>query len=166
MTSEIIYKGNLRCEATHLQSGTSIETDAPVDNQGKGERFSPTDLVATALGNCMMTIMGIKARDMNLNLEGTKIGITKIMASEPRRISEIKATISFPAELITDQKQRVILEKSAMTCPVFQSLNPNITQDIRFVWSDGDTTIESYYDVVSEEGDDEDSPEFLPPPSR
>jgi uncharacterized OsmC-like protein len=134
MTSEIIYKGNLRCEATHLQSGTLIETDAPVDNHGKGERFSPTDLVATALGNCMMTVMGIKAKDMSLNLAGTKVGITKIMTAEPRRISGIKATISFPAELVTDEKQRTILEKTAMTCPVFQSLHPDIKQDIAFEW--------------------------------
>jgi uncharacterized OsmC-like protein len=166
MTSEIIYKGNLRCEATHLQSGTSIETDAPVDNQGKGERFSPTDLVATALGNCMMTIMGIKARDLNVNLEGTKIGITKIMASDPRRISEIKATVTFPAELITDQKQRFILEKSAMICPVFQSLHPNITHEINFRWSDGDTIIGSVYNKVSEEGDDESSMKSLAQPSK
>ena len=136
MTSEIIYKGNLRCDATHLQSGTVIETDAPVDNQGKGERFSPTDLVATALGNCMMTIMGIKARDMGLDLQGTKVGITKTMASEPRRIGGIKALVTFPAELVTDEKQRTILEKAAMTCPVFQSLHPDIEQDITFEWGD------------------------------
>ncbi len=134
MTSEIIYKGNLRCEATHMQSGTSIETDAPVDNQGKGERFSPTDIVATALGTCMMTVMGIKARDMDLNLEGTIISITKIMASEPRRISGIKALVTFPDELSADEKQRAILEKVAMTCPVFQSLHSDIEQDITFNW--------------------------------
>ncbi len=134
MTSEIIYKGNLRCEAIHLQSGNVIETDAPTDNQGKGERFSPTDLVATALGNCMMTIMGIKARDLNLNLEGTKISITKVMAAEPRRISEIKGVVTFPAELMTDEKQRTILEKAALTCPVFHSLHPDIKQDISFEW--------------------------------
>ena len=84
MTSQIIYKGSLRTEATHLQSGTLIETDAPIDNQGKGERFSPTDLLATSLGNCMMTIMGIKARDMNIDLTSTTIDITKIMKAEPR----------------------------------------------------------------------------------
>jgi uncharacterized OsmC-like protein len=160
MTSEIIYKGNLRCEATHLQSGTSIETDAPVDNQGKGERFSPTDLVATALGNCMMTIMGIKARDMNLNLEGTKMEITKTMASEPRRISGIKVVVKFPAELVTDEKQRSILQKAAITCPVFQSLHPDIEQDIQFEWTDGENVFVSGYSIVSEKGLDEDSPEF------
>ena len=166
MTSEIIYKGNLRCESTHLQSGTSIETDAPVDNQGKGERFSPTDLVATALGNYMMTIMGIKARDMNLNLEGSRIGITKVMASDPRRIAEIKVVVNFPAELVTDEKQRTILEKAAMTCPVFYSLNPNIDQDIQFNWADGETTVENFHHIVTEDGHDEDAPEILAPSSK
>ena len=134
MTSEIIYKGNLRCEAKHLQSGTTIETDAPVDNNGKGERFSPTDLVATALGNCMMTIMGMRSKDMGLDLTGTKIDITKVMAADPRRISEIKAAINFPSGLGADEKQRTILEKAALTCPVFFSLHPDIKQDIRFNW--------------------------------
>ena len=89
MTSQIIYKGDLRTIATHLQSGTSIETDAPTDNQGKGERFSPTDLVATALGTCMVTTMAIKARTQNINLEGTRLDVTKIMVSDPRRIGKI-----------------------------------------------------------------------------
>src|SRR5687768_2886086 len=126
MTSQVIYEGNLRCEAKHLQSGTIIETDAPVDNNGKGERFSPTDLVATALGNCMMTIMGMRSKDMNLNLEGTRIDITKVMAADPRRIIEIKAAVNFPAGVSADEKQRTILEKAALTCPVFFSLHPDI----------------------------------------
>jgi len=134
MTSEIKYKGNLRCEATHVQSGTTIETDAPVDNNGKGERFSPTDLVATALGNCMLTIMGIKARDLNLNLEGTTVGITKVMATEPRRISEIKVEFTFDKSLQADEKQRTILERAATTCPVFYSINPNIQTQVVFNW--------------------------------
>lgn len=134
MTSEIIYKGNLRCEAVHLQSGTKIETDAPVDNHGKGERFSPTDLVATALANCMLTIMGMKAKDMDINLEGTKIGVTKIMAAHPRRIGEITIEFTFPAELHADEKQRTILEKAAKTCPVIYSLHPDIKHDISFNW--------------------------------
>src|SRR5213078_3662581 len=99
MTSQIIYKGALRTEATHLQSGTVIETDAPVDNQGRGEKFSPTDLLATSLGNCMMTIMGIKARDMNIDLINTKIGITKIMKPDPRRVSGINIEFDFPENL-------------------------------------------------------------------
>lgn len=129
-----MYEGNLRTVATHLQSGTVIETDAPVDNQGKGERFSPTDLVATALGNCMLTIMGIKARDMELNIEGTKVDITKIMVADPRRIGEIKVVIKFNETLQTDEKQRTILERAAMTCPVFQSLHPDMKKDVEFVW--------------------------------
>ena len=135
MTSQILYEGNLRTVATHLQSGTAIETYAPVDNQGKGERFSPTDLVATALGNCMLTIMGIKARDMQINLEGTKIDITKVMATDPRRIGEIKVVINFPENLQTEEKQRIILERAAMTCPVFESLHPDLKKDVEFKWS-------------------------------
>ncbi len=136
MTSQIIYEGNLRTVATHLQSGTVIETDAPTDNQGKGERFSPSDLVATALGNCMMTIMGIKARDMKINLEGTKIDIQKNMVTEPRRIGEIKVVINFPEALHADEKQRIILERAAMTCPVFESLHPDLKKDVEFKWSE------------------------------
>ena len=134
MTSQIIYEGNLRTVATHLQSGTVIETDAPTDNQGKGERFSPTDLVATALGNCMLTIMGIKARDMGLDLEGTTVDVTKIMASEPRRIGGVKIMFHFTERLKVDEKQRTILERAAMTCPVIESLNKGIEKDINFNW--------------------------------
>lgn len=134
MTSQIVYEGDLRTVATHLQSGSEIETDAPLDNQGKGERFSPTDLVATALGSCMLSIMGIKARDMGLKLEGTNVNITKIMLADPRRIGEIKVTIQFPDELNADEKQRIILERAAMTCPVFESLHPNMVKDVAFVW--------------------------------
>lgn len=133
MTSEIIYKGELRTEARHLQSGTVIETDPPVDNQGKGERFSPTDLVATALGSCMLTIMGIKARDLQIDLTGTRISITKIMAAEPRRIGEIKVAFTFPSLEITD-KDKTILERAALTCPVAKSLHPDLVQDVSFSW--------------------------------
>src|SRR3954463_11838504 len=108
MTSTVVYDGNLRTVATHLQSGTVIETDAPVDNQGKGERFSPSDLVATALGSCMMTIMGIKARDMNVDLKGTRIEIEKIMKSDPRRIAGINLTFSYPASLSLSDKERTV----------------------------------------------------------
>jgi uncharacterized OsmC-like protein len=134
MTSEIIYKGDLRTEAKHLQSGTVIETDAPVDNQGKGERFSPTDIVATALGSCMLTIMGIKARDLGVDLEGTTVDITKIMAANPRRISGIRVHFSFPPTLQVDSKQKTILENAALTCPVAKSIHPDIEQDISFSW--------------------------------
>jgi len=135
MTSKILYEGNLRTVATHLQSGTVIETDAPTDNQGKGERFSPTDLVATALGNCMLTIMGIKARDMQLDLQNTVIDITKNMVANPRRIGEIKVVINFPENLQANDKQRTILENAALTCPVFESLHPDLKKDVEFKWS-------------------------------
>ena len=134
MTSEIIYKGDLRTQATHLQSGTIVETDAPTDYHGKGERFSPTDIVATALGSCMLTIMGIKARDMNVDLEGTKIDITKIMAGEPRRISGIKVNFHFPENLQVDDKQKAVLERAALTCPVAKSINPEINMETAFNW--------------------------------
>lgn len=135
MTSQITYEGNLRTVATHLQSGTVIETDAPADNQGKGERFSPTDLVATALGTCLLTIMGIKARDLQVNLEGTKVDITKIMSANPRKIGEIKVVIKFPENAHPDEKQRTILERAAMTCPVFESLHPAMKKDVEFKWN-------------------------------
>lgn len=136
MTSQITYDGNLRTIATHLQSGSVIETDAPVDNQGKGERFSPTDLVATALASCMLTIMGIKARDLQVDLEGMTIDITKIMAANPRRIGEIKVLINFSDKVKADQKQRSILERAAMTCPVFESLHADMKKDVEFKWEE------------------------------
>ena len=134
MTSQIIYKGDLRTTSTHLQSGTVIETDAPTDNQGKGERFSPTDLVANALGTCMVTTMAIKARSMNINLDGTKLDVTKIMVSDPRRIGKIIVHVFFPAALGLDDKQKDILEKTARTCPVERSLHPDIELDMEFNW--------------------------------
>ena len=135
MTSQIIYKGTLRTEAKHLQSGTVIETDAPTDNQGKGERFSPTDLLATSLGNCMLTIMGIKARDMNVNLDDTIVDITKIMKSEPRRVGGIKVAFHFPKDLAVDDKQKEILQRAALTCPVAKSIHPDIEQEVEFNWA-------------------------------
>ena len=134
MTASILYEGSLRTIATHIQSGTVIETDAPTDNQGKGERFSPTDLVATAVGNCLLTIMGIKARDLNISIEGTLVEVTKVMAAEPRRISEIKVIVHFPASLMLDNKQQTILERAAITCPVMESIHPNIKKDVNFKW--------------------------------
>ena len=133
MTSKVVYEGNLRTRATHLHSGTQIITDAPLDNQGLAHAFSPTDLVATALGSCMMTIMGIKARDMGLDLTGTEIEITKVMGSNPRRISEVHATLKFPPNNFTD-KDKTILENAARTCPVAHSLHPDIKQELVFVW--------------------------------
>ena len=118
MTSIVIYKGDLRTELTHLQSGSLIENDAPSDNQGKGERFSPTDMVATALASCMLTTMGIKANTMNVDLVGTKAEVTKIMKADPRRIGGIKAHLYFPENLKLDEKQKQILENTGRTCPV------------------------------------------------
>ncbi|MDE3253706.1 MAG: OsmC family protein [Bacteroidota bacterium] len=134
MTSQIIYKGDLRCVATHLQSGTAIETDAPTDNQGKGERFSPTDLVATALGTCMITTMGIKARTLNIALDGTRLEVTKIMVSDPRRIGKIVVHLYFPDTLNLDDKTKEILERTARTCPVERTLHPDVELDMQFYW--------------------------------
>jgi putative redox protein len=134
MTSSIIYRGELRTEATHLQSGTVIETDAPLDNQGKGERFSPTDLVATALGSCMMSIMGIKARDMAIDLTGVKIDIQKNMLPDPRRIGGVEVNFYFPESLQLDEKQKTILQNAALTCPVAKSVHPDMLQNVTFHW--------------------------------
>ena len=133
MTAKVVYEGNLRTRSIHLHSGTEIITDAPLDNQGLAQAFSPTDLVATALGSCMMTIMGIKARDMKLDLTGTEIEITKVMASDPRRISEVHATLKFPANSFTE-KEKTILENAARACPVAKSLHPDIKQELVFAW--------------------------------
>lgn len=136
MTSTVVYDGNLRTIATHLQSGTVMETDAPLDNQGKAERFSPSDLVATALGSCMMTIMGIKARDMNINLVNTTIEIRKIMKSDPRRIGGIDLTFSFPDTLQLSEKEKTILERAAHTCPVIYSIHPEVEVKTVFQWKE------------------------------
>ncbi len=134
MTSEVIYQGDLRTSATHLQSGNSIETDAPTDNNGKGERFSPTDLVATALASCMLTIIGISARNHGFNIDGTKCTVEKIMVPDPRRIGEIKIDMTFPADQFFDDKTKVIIERAALTCPVFESLHPDCKKTINFLW--------------------------------
>ena len=134
MTSEIIYKGALRTEAKHLQSSTVIETDAPTDNQGKGERFSPSDLLATSLGSCMLTIMGIKARNMNIDLDETKLSVHKFMLSDPRRVGKIKIEFDFPSALNIDAKQKQILENAAYTCPVAKSIHPDIEVEAVFNW--------------------------------
>jgi putative redox protein len=134
MTSLIIYNGQLRTSATHLNSGTLIETDAPKDNNGKGEKFSPTDLVATALGTCMMTVMGIAARDKKLPLEGTRISIEKIMGSNPRRIVEVKVTIDFPEGHHISLEDQTHLERVALNCPVAKSIHPDIKQTVSFNW--------------------------------
>ena len=130
MTATIIYEGNLRCNATHLQSGTMIETDAPTDNRGKGERFSPTDLVCTALATCMITTMAMKATDMGIELKGTSIHIKKYMASDPRRIAKIDVTLTFSPSLSLDEKDIVILKRTGEHCPVIKSLHPDVVINI------------------------------------
>ncbi len=134
MTSTVIYEGELRTVAQHLASGTVIETDAPTDNQGKGERFSPSDLVATALGSCMLTIMGMKARDLNIDLKGTRIEIQKTMKPEPRRISGISLTFHLPEQLQLSEKNKLILQRAADTCPVMYSINPDIDVKVNYNW--------------------------------
>ena len=130
-TSKITYSGDLRTISTHLKSGKTILTDAPADNQGKGEAFSPTDLLATSLGNCMLTIIGITARTHGFNIDGTTAEITKIMAQDPRRVGRIEVVLQFPVQTYTD-KEKAIIEKAARTCPVALSLHPDIQQNITF----------------------------------
>ena len=132
MISKIKYKGELRTEAVHLRSGKTIITDAPIDNQGKGEAFSPTDLVATALGSCMMTIMGIVAEREGIKLDGTIAEVEKVMDTNPRRISEIKIKIKCIQKL--NREQRYKLEKAAKTCPVSNSLSENLKETIEFMY--------------------------------
>lgn len=131
-TSNITYAGELRTVCIHLQSGTEILTDAPTDNHGKGEAFSPTDLVATALGSCMVSIMGIKSRDLDVDLKDSKVSVTKIMQSEPRKIAKIEVILDMSIE--TSDKNKTILERAAMTCPVLLSLNSDIEKEVIFNW--------------------------------
>ncbi len=129
-TAQITYLGDLRTKAIHLRSGNEIITDAPPDNQGKGEAFSPTDLVAAALGSCMVTIMGIAARTHNFNIDGTILRITKLMTPSPRRIGEIIINIDFPP-LHYSKKVKKILQHCADTCPVALSLHPDLKQTVK-----------------------------------
>ena len=132
-TVKTTYLGDLRTRATHVRSGMEIITDAPLDNKGKGEAFSPTDLLAASLGSCMVTIMGIAAREHGFNIDGTELQIWKIMASDPRRVGEIKIEITFPKNNFSE-KQRKIIERSAYTCPVYLSLHPELTKTISFIY--------------------------------
>ena len=127
-TSKVTYQGDLRTSAIHLQSDNEIITDAPRDNQGKGEAFSPTDLLATSLASCMLTIIGIKARDMEIDIAGTTSEVTKIMAADPRRVSEVHIAITFNQEL--DDKTQKIFYNTAITCPVAKSIHPDIIQRV------------------------------------
>lgn len=132
MTASVIYKGELRCECTHLQSGTIIETDAPTDNRGKGERFSPTDTICVGLATCMITTMGIRALDMQVDLTGTRLEVTKHMLAEPRRIGKIEVTLNLPGEIA--EKDRLMLEKIGDNCPVIKSLHADLVVVTKYLW--------------------------------
>ena len=129
-TSVVVYSGNLRTESQHLQSGETITTDAPIDNEGTGKAFSPTDLAATSLANCMMTVMGIVANRHNINIEGTRANVEKFMGVNPRRIVEIKIDFHFPNNYDTATKK--LLERAALDCPVAKSFSESISQNIDF----------------------------------
>jgi putative redox protein len=133
MTATTTYLGDLRTEATHLRSGNTIFTDAPVDNQGKGEAFSPTDLVATGLGVCILTMMGITARNYQLDMVGATASVNKIMAANPRRIARIEVHVKMPAKPFTD-REKLVLEKAAHHCPVKESLHPDLEEVITIEW--------------------------------
>lgn len=131
MTSTVVYTGELRTSCAHIRSGNSFETDAPVDNNGKGERFSPTDLMATSLGTCMLTVMGIKARSMGFDLNKMKIDVEKIMKADPRRVGGINLFFEIPDELKdVDEKTKNILKNIAHTCPVAKSIHPEIEVNV------------------------------------
>jgi len=132
MTSKVTYTGALRTTCQHIRSGNEFITDAPTDNNGLGQAFSPTDTVATGLASCMLTVMGIKAKAIEVNLSGATANVTKYMASEPRRISKIEVNFELPASV--SEKNRTILERTANTCPVHYSLHPDIEKLITFNW--------------------------------
>jgi uncharacterized OsmC-like protein len=141
-TSKVTYLGDLRTSSIHLQSGSEIISDAPLDNNGKGEAFSPTDTVANGFASCMFTVMGIKAREMGVDLSGSTAEVTKIMAADPRRISEIHVIFEMKVEAdetrggaeLSVAKTKTILERTALTCPVHFSLHPDIKREIVFNW--------------------------------
>ena len=129
----VSYRGDLRCEGKHLKSGNTVITDAPVDNNGKGEAFSPTDLLCTSLASCMITIMGITANSKNITLSGVEADITKIMGAEPRRVVGIHITLTITSENYTEREME-ILKNAALTCPVAKSLHPDIDQKVEFIF--------------------------------
>ncbi len=133
MTSRVIYKGKLRTEATHLRSGNTIITDAPVDNHGNGEAFSPTDLAATSLASCLLTIMGIAANARDIDMEGATATVNKIMSSDPRRIGKIEIEVTMPKKPYTEAEKK-ILEKAAHHCPVALSLGDKTEEELTIIW--------------------------------
>jgi len=131
---EVVYTKDLRTEMTHLASGTKVLTDAPVDNKGKGEVFSPTDLASASLASCMLTIMGIAAQEHGFSIDGAKASVTKLMKSDPRRIGGITIEIVFPDNVYSD-KQKKILQLISKTCPVALSLHPDLEQDVQLIFT-------------------------------
>lgn len=134
MTSTIKYLGNLRTEMVHISSGSTVITDAPVDNKGKGENFSPTDLVATALGSCMLTIIGIAGNEHGFDITGSTVEIEKIMQANPRKISAININLQIKGQNSYTEKEKIIIEKAARTCPVALSLHQDILQNIKIIF--------------------------------
>ena len=133
MTSTVVYNGDLRTTCTHFKSGSSFETDAPPDNHGKGERFSPTDLMATSVATCMLTVMGIKAKTMRFDLDNIKVEVLKIMKADPRRVGGIELTFHIPDSLKdVDEKTKVILKQTGENCPVIKSIHPDI--EVKVNW--------------------------------
>lgn len=133
MTSTVVYNGDLRTTCTHLKSGSSFETDAPTDNHGKGERFSPTDLMSTSLATCMLTVMGIKAKTMRFDLTDMKVEVLKIMKADPRRVGGIELTFHMPDALKgIDEKTKAILKETGENCPVMKSIHPDI--EVKVDW--------------------------------
>jgi putative redox protein len=133
MTASIVYTGNLRCTARHIQSGTIIESDAPTDNQGKGEKFSPTDLLCVSLATCMLTTMAIKAGELRVDITNSKAEVTKHMLSDPRRVGKIEVAVSLPAN--GSERDRKTLEITGNNCPVMKSIHPEIELVIRYIWN-------------------------------
>jgi putative redox protein len=134
MTSTVTYSGELRTLATHLQSGSTFETDAPTDNQGKGARFSPTDLIGTSLASCMLTTMAIKANELESKLNGATIETVKIMTSAPRKIGGIQLTFKWPMGANFSDQEKIKLEEIAWSCPVKESIHPDIKLEVNFNW--------------------------------
>ena len=133
MTAKVLYSGALHCDLTHMLSGNRVETDAPPDNQGKGEAFSPTDLCATSLAACILTTMAIRIREKSIHIEGASAEVTKIMASDPRRIKRIEVKLFMPDVNYSEADKKLLIH-IANTCPVALSLHPDLEQSIEFVW--------------------------------
>ena len=134
MTASIIYQGDLRCEATHIQSGTVIESDAPTDNHGKGGKFSPTDLLCVSLGTCLITTIAIKANELSIEVKDAAIEVTKYMLNDPRRVGQIDVNVKFSQSFLIDEKHKTILETTGNNCPVAKSIHPDIKVNIVYVW--------------------------------